>query len=98
MKQEEILDKIIEYLREHLESRRGYIGQDPYKSDFFELFREAYKNDYFDFSSTPRLTGDAIMDILKERWIDSSNNEKEELLKEFCNKWDEWKYAWDNYE
>lgn len=100
MSQEEILDKIIKYLKEHLDKNgpRGYIGQDPYKSDFFELFREAYKNDYFDFSSTPRLTSDAIIDELGHRWTENSGNEKDELLKEFHKNWNEWTYAWDNHE
>ncbi len=100
MSQEEILDKIIEYLKEHLDENgpRGYIGQDPYKSDFFKLFREAYKNDYFDLSSEKVLTGDAIISRLSERWTENSCIEKDELLEEFRKNWNEWKYAWDNHE
>jgi hypothetical protein len=38
----ELVDQIIELLRRHKDGRAGSIHQDPYKSDFFRLFADAY--------------------------------------------------------
>jgi len=57
MGREEIISTVLTYLDEHLKEERGYIGQSFYKDDFFKLFKEAYKQGYFDPSSgSPLLT------------------------------------------
>jgi hypothetical protein len=98
MTQEEIIKKIINYLDQHLEGSRGYIGQDPYKKDFFDLCKNAHLNGYFDTRSSPRLTGDALMDILNTRWLtdDEQSEQKKKLMNDFLMMWNEWRYALDN--
>ena len=44
MTNEEILNRINEYLDQHLSGIRGYIRQEPYIGDFFKLFAAAYAN------------------------------------------------------
>jgi len=97
MTQEEIIEKIITYLDQHFKNTRGAISQEPYKGDFFDLFREAYRNGYFDPSSRPRLTGDALSDILAGRWLtgDEGDKGKCDWMHKLLPKWDEWWYAWD---
>ena len=100
MNQEEIISTALTYLKEHLDKNgmRGHMDQEPYKGDFFRLFKEAYINNYFDSSSSPLLTGDALRDALVARWFDDNrDDEKTELLTQLVNKWDAWRYAWDNY-
>lgn len=101
MNADEILDRIDRYLDQHLDPAggRGSIYQDPYKSDFFKLCLEAYQRDYFEPSSKPRLTGDAMADTFWERWMSLGKERQEEkfkLLKDVIAMWDEWHYALEN--
>lgn len=101
MTQENIIEEVLNLLNMHLTGLRGYIGQEPYKGDFFRLFREAHRNHYFDTSSSPRLTGDAFRDILVARWFDddeSLNEKRTKLMELLFTKWDEWRYAWDHHD
>ena len=99
---EQILKHMQELLDAHARGALGYIGQEPYQSDFFELFKEAYRGDYFDVSARPRLTGDAIRDTLQVRWIDTLSGETREksikIMNDLLCRWDDWRYAWDKYE
>ena len=99
---EEIIRRIQEYLEQHRQGTRGHITQDPYKEDIFKLFREAYEGGYFNIGSNPRLTGDAIRDILNERWIKSLEMQDRmaaaDILERLLSMWSEWKYAWDKYQ
>lgn len=116
MSQEEILNKIIKLLQGHLGVddycvNRGPIRHHPYKSDFFELFCEAYNNKYFDYSSGPSLTGDAIanrlleeLTVFFEELINKSNDnnkikqQKKELLKQQKDKLlKDFLYQWDEW-
>ncbi len=101
MTQEKIINEFHQLLDMHLKGTLGYIGQEPYKGDFFKLFKEAYRNNYFDASSHPRLTGDALRDVLVDRWLsrtnEKENKRKRELMEQLLLKWDEWRYAWDHY-
>ncbi len=99
MNQEEIITTALSYLEQHLNGGRGHMDQEPYKRDIFNLFREAYKNKYFDSSSSPLLTGDAFRDALVARWFtdDEKEDEKTRLLEQLVRKWDAWRYAWDHY-
>lgn len=100
MDQEEIISTALTYLKQHLDEKgmRGHMDQEPYKGDWFRLFKEAYNNNYFDYSASPLLTGDAFRDALVARWFDEDrDDEKTELLTQLINKCDEWRYAWDNY-
>jgi hypothetical protein len=99
--QEEIIVQVLQLLHMHLKGVLGHIGQEPYKGDFFELFRQAYCNRYFDRSSSPLLTGDAFREILVARWFDedaSLNEERTKLIDLLFTKWEEWRYAWDHHD
>ncbi len=101
MTQEEIISQILEYLNWHLKGARGAMSQEPYKGDFFKLFKEAYQRGYFDHSSRPMLRGDALRSIVAERWFtdDEGENEKKRYwMEKLFPKWDEWRYAWDRYD
>lgn len=101
MTQEQIINQIINYLQMHAKGVRGYIGQEPYKSDFFRLFKEAYHRKYFDATSQPRLTGDSLREILRHRWFSPDvldTRQRHHLMNQLCSRWDEWRYAWDRYE
>ena len=96
MTAQQILDRIIEYLDQHLSGIRGYIGQDPYKSDFFKLCKEAHHHGYCEPSSHPRLTGDAMKSILEVRWSTggfAKEEQRSDLMERFFAMWDEWRYA-----
>ena len=70
MTAEEILEKVNEYLDQHLKrgAPKEALSQDPHKTEFFELFREAYRKGYFDKSFSPQLSGDALYKAIVERW------------------------------
>lgn len=106
MTAEEILVRIIEKLKIHTPKKdettdnAPFMGQEPYKGDIFELFIIAYENDYFNVSSNPRLTGDAIKEIVITRWMpdnDSNYKNKERIIAKFYSMWNEWKYSLDKY-
>jgi hypothetical protein len=101
MTQEEIIQKVLEYLDQHLRGGRGYIGQEPYKGDFFALFKEAFRNGYFEVSPRPLLTGDAFRDVLVARWFtenEEDNEKRTRLMEQLFSRWDEWRYAWKHYD
>ena len=101
MTQDEIIERIIVYLDQHLKGGRGYVGQEPYKGDFFKLFKEAYRNNFFDVSSRPRLTGDSLSDIVVTRWFtgdEVEDDKRRHFMEQIFPKWDEWRYAWNHYE
>ena len=64
MTQEEIITRVIERLDFHLKG--GWPVHQDYRT--FKLFREAYDNGYCEHPSSPLLTGDALRDILQDRW------------------------------
>ena len=91
----EILERFNILLDSHFKLG-GSIHQEPYKGDFFKLFIEAYRNNDFDISSHPRLTGDAIRDYFKDNFLGEENEENDrklKLLMSILKMWDEWYYA-----
>ena len=101
MTQDEIINQIVEYLDQHLLGTRGGMGQEPYKGDFFKLFEEAHRGSYFDVTSSPRLTGDGLIDPITVRWTtgdDEEANRREQLMRQLLSMWNEWRYAWDRLE
>ena len=98
MTRDEIVNTLVDYLDQQLKLVRGYIGQEPYRSDFFKLFKEAYEQDYFEIS--PNLKADSIRDTIMTRWSSRTpdqENEKLELIQQWSVPWDEWRYAWDKH-
>ncbi len=88
------MDKLLDF---HLKAG-GSIHQEPYKGEFFKLFVDAYKNDYFRVSAHPRLTGDAIHDYFVENICTEEidyNDRKLKLLDNVLIMWSEWFYALD---
>ena len=74
MTQEEIITRLIERLDFHLDN--GWPVHQDYKNYIFKLFREAYDSGYCEHPSSPLLTGDALRDILQDRW-DTGGTDKE---------------------
>lgn len=96
----ELLSKVQKLLDGHLRRILGSMYQDPYKSDFFELFREDYVQGFSDVASHTRLTGDGLHDIMVERWIHPLQNpdlQKQAAthLETLTTMWQEWQYACD---
>lgn len=92
----EIFRKIEEHLDMTHKQILGNMRQDPYRSDLFKLFAEAYRNRFFDEESEPLLTGDAILVKLERRWV-ADNEERRKLLWDFTTMWNDWRYAWDKH-
>ena len=101
MTPDEIINRIIDYLKGHRNGSRGDIGATDYKYDFFKLFKDAYDNGYFDESSRLGLRGDALREIIVVRWPigdDAEADKRRELMNQFSAMWDEWRYAWDHHD
>ncbi|MFH1355933.1 MAG: hypothetical protein ABII18_02270 [bacterium] len=103
MRADEILEKINDYIDQHVSDVRGSIHQDPYKSDFFQLCLDAHLKGHFKPSSPACLTGDAMRGSFHERWsaLEPEFQEKKfDLLEQVISMWDEWSYALNkvNYE
>ena len=102
MNRDEILQRLQDVLDGHVKHYLGYLGQEPYKSNLFELFRLAYNGGHFDVNAAHRLTGDAIRDSFNDRWfIDLDDNERsvaQDVVDDLLRRWDEWHYAWDKRE
>lgn len=97
MTQEEIITRLIDHLDLYLTGGFGSVHQDPYKSDIFKLFREAYNNGYCEHPSSPLLTGDALRDTLQVLWdTGGEETQRQKLANEVLTMWDEWRYAWDH--
>ena len=63
--------------------------QEPYRSDFFTAFAKVY--------DLEPMAGDQVMAFLRERHLQKSDprhDEKTGVLREICDAWDEWAYAW----
>ena len=95
MTQEEIIKALIVLLDGHLTGPRGFMQQEPYKGDFFELFAQARRIGYFEPPSSPLLTAGSLRDILVYRWFadDGQDDERKELLEQLLSLWREWHYA-----
>jgi len=90
MTPQEIIERFSSYVDQHEQGLRGTHFQDPYKSDFFALFAEAYNSGYMAFEQSPRLTADGLRDSLPGHLALES-----QLLQEILGFWQEWTYAWD---
>ncbi len=86
----EIVEKLVQYVDQHEQNNRGSVHQDPYKSDFFNLFVEAHNSGFMGFDQNPRLTADGIRDALPEHIAVGSP-----LVQQILGFWQEWTYAWD---
>lgn len=99
MDREEIITGLLKLIKHHFESGAS-VHQEPYKGDFFKLFKEAYHNRYFE-NGHPILTGDSLVDVIAARWHTGDENEdqpKREFAWKVLRIWDQWRYAWDHYD
>jgi len=86
----EIVDDVIELLRQHNENRRGYIHQEPYKADFFRLFAAAFNGGMMNrFDDC--LYADALGDSIADRAPDVLGTK---TWDELYSMWGAWTYAW----
>jgi len=95
MTQEEIIQKVIDYLDLQLHGVMGTIHQEPSKSAFFVLFAEAYNQG---FMADRSLTADALLDILNAEWFldeHGTNAERLACVEPLLFYWHAWRYAWD---
>ncbi len=91
----EIIDKLNNIVNSHHQLRSS-VDQSGYKDDAFKLFLEGYRQNYFESSAHPRLTGDAVRDVFFERYYTLDNEEEKEkliILNVILKIWDEWYYA-----
>jgi hypothetical protein len=92
MTRDDIIESLIRLLRDHEEGGRGSIHQDPYKSDFFALFADAYNSGLMS-GSEHVLYADALPDAIDERAPELTGGPTWKILHGF---WTEWTYAWDH--
>lgn len=92
MTSQEIINRFVNYVDQHEQGLRGSHFQDPYKSDFFALFAEAYNSGYMSFNQNLRLTADGLRDALPSHLALESP-----LLQEVLGFWEEWTYAWNRF-
>jgi len=91
MNKEKIIKEIVSLLEGHFSGNRGSMGQDPYRSDFFKLLKEAHKNAYLETD----LTGDYLVDLTIARLsVDEDKNPGyKTMLLVFAQQWNDWRYA-----
>ena len=91
LSRDEILDRLDEIIEGHAvdDVHYGYIGQDPYKSDIFQLFVSAFDQD-LDIAKA-----DALCDGLAERFPAhyEQTKMKNDVLVTVAGWWREWGYA-----
>jgi hypothetical protein len=96
----DIINSLVSFLDIHFKGGTS-IGQLQYKAKFFDLFEEAYRSGHLSEKASPRLTGDALREVLTTRWIDGKdkkqNRSKRKLIDDLLARWDEWRYAWDRF-
>jgi len=99
MDREEIIGSFLDLLKFHFKSGAS-VHQEPYKGDFFRLFKEAYHNGYT-HDGSPLLTADAFGELIATRWHtgdEEQDEKKRNLAWKVLSMWEPWTYAWDHYE
>lgn len=101
MTNEEILNRINDYLGQHISGVRGYIRQQPYIGDLFTLFAAAYANRETTGSSLNYITSDGLVAEVSSlsQGTDSAENHQKKLglLHQLGEMWREWDFAWEMY-
>ena len=91
---EKIVEEIIHLLRQHKDKLCGYVGQEPYKRDFFKLFTKAFNAGFLNRESRDSeyyLSADRLTDVIASRDAAVLDSETWNNLQTF---WEEWTYAW----
>jgi hypothetical protein len=92
MNHEQIVDGVIELLRQHERGVRGSIHQEPYKGDFFRLFAAAFNAGLIESpGQTNYLSADALTDIVVVKAPELANSKTSHTLHSF---WSDRTYAW----
>ncbi len=91
-------DELIKRVYWHLDNESkpngtvGYHGQEPYKSDLFDLCKIALEKGWTD-SGSPLLSADGLRDAVVARYEVLGDDRKLELLNDYGVMWREWIYA-----
>lgn len=99
MDREEIIQRFLDLIKFHFEGGAS-VYQEPYKGDFFRLFKEAYRKGYI-ADGSPLLNADAFSELIASRWHtgdDEKDKQKIEMAWKVLSMWGPWTYAWDHYE
>lgn len=92
---DEIITGFIGRLDYHLLANNiASVHQEAYKNDFFKLFREAFRGNHIDGDAHPKLTADALRDVLQERWNSINTPQGKDVMERVLGMWHEWGYAW----
>ena len=97
MTRDEILEGVIDLLRQHQKGMRGTIHQEPYKGDFFRFFAAAWNAGLLMNTPQPSgyLSADALADVLAERAPDVVDTERwDTTWFSLLTMWGDWTYAW----
>ena len=100
MNAEEIINEIVEFLDSRLPPPAGGGGnmhQEPYRSDLFNLFSEAYGNGDMNQGASPYLSADGLRDYIVARWQNGTQEQRDKQIDRLCTMWREWMYAWDKH-
>jgi|GEM_PF-5056989 len=75
------------------------IRQEPYRSDLFNIFRDAYKKGFCGTTKRPLISGDSIWSYARHTgWVHPENQtlkKRYEDIHVVQTWWDEWSYTWD---
>jgi hypothetical protein len=82
----QIVDDVIRILK-----IGGALGQDPYQGQLFELCRAAHDGNHTAGSARPRLTGDGLSDVIRERWPDAERHRQR--IDQLSTIWRAWLYS-----
>jgi hypothetical protein len=92
MDRENIVEQVIDLLRQHVNGQRGSILEEPYKGDLFELFATAFNAGLIENSGELSCLGAAALaDVIESRVPDLMEHETWPTMLVF---WREWTYAW----
>lgn len=74
----------------------AWIGQTEYKEDVFRLFKKIFKAGYCGTQKTkPNICATMIENHAKSSgWMNSKAINRRQHLRDICEWWDEWVYAW----
>lgn len=92
MNRTDLIESIVKLLEQHKNGMRGSIHQEPYKSDFFQIFSCAFNAGFIDSpNQSDYLSADALADTINSRAPELFDCESWHDLYRF---WSEWTYAW----
>ena len=89
-----IQDDLVKLARHEWEYGKDFARANT-EADLFKIFREAYDEGYCSIDQNPVLTGSALAEVLAEALGETGVDDFVSII---TTKWDNWRYALDNYE